>query len=187
MKAGIVQLKQVIAEARVRQDEAAKEAKRIEKDMIDFNNNKDSKLIELQTSLDKLTKSLSKNSAAVKPLQQEVRDAMLESEQCGSDLAAAQEELQDAETTLKTQQEEVAALVAEQKAVKVSTCSLESETFEGPGTNGSNSRMLTTSPKHISTTNGRNYRASTRSCKTWKPPHAQRRPRSAKKHSKRKS
>ncbi|KAJ9625119.1 Structural maintenance of chromosomes protein 2 [Taxawa tesnikishii (nom. ined.)] len=118
MKAGIVQLKQVIAEARVRQDEAAKEAKRIEKDMIDFNNNKDSKLIELQTSLDKLTKSLSKNSAAVKPLQQEVRDAMLESEQCGSDLAAAQEELQDAETTLKTQQEEVAALVAEQKAVK---------------------------------------------------------------------
>lgn len=86
--------------------------------MNDFNNNKDSKLVELQTALDKLKKSLSKNSASIKPLQQEVRDAMLEAEQCGGDLAAAQEQFQDAEVNLKTQQEELKALMKEGQAVK---------------------------------------------------------------------
>ncbi|KAK4894371.1 hypothetical protein LTR28_002069, partial [Elasticomyces elasticus] len=43
---------------------------------------------------------------------------MLESEQCGSDLAAAQEQLQDAETTLKTQEEELSALSSEHKRIK---------------------------------------------------------------------
>jgi len=119
MKAAIEQLRQVIAETKTRQDEATKEAKRIEKDMNDFSKNKDSKLVELQTEVDKLKKSLSKQSAAIKPLQQEVRDAMLEAEQCGSDLGAAQEQLQDAVTTLSTQQEELDALLAEQKSVKV--------------------------------------------------------------------
>ncbi|GAB7351231.1 hypothetical protein MBLNU459_g1663t1 [Dothideomycetes sp. NU459] len=118
MKANIVELKQNIVEAKARQDEAGKEAKRIEKDMNDFSNNKDSKLIELQSSLDKLKKTHSKNSAAIKPLQQEVREAMLESEQCGSDLSTAQEQFQDAEVALKTQTEELHSLTAEQKAVK---------------------------------------------------------------------
>ncbi|THX97345.1 putative nuclear condensin complex subunit Smc2 [Aureobasidium pullulans] len=117
-KAGIIELKQSIVEAKSRQDEAAKEVKRIEKDMSDFNNNKDSKLVELQAALDKLKKSLSKNSASIRPLQQEVRDAMLEAEQCGSDLAAAQEQFQDAEVNLKTQQEELKSLMTEGQAVK---------------------------------------------------------------------
>jgi len=117
-KAGIIELKQSIVEAKSRQDEAAKEVKRIEKDMNDFNNNKDSKLVELQAALDKLKKSLSKNSASIRPLQQEVRDAMLEAEQCGSDLAAAQEQFQDAEVNLKTQEEELKSLMTEGQAVK---------------------------------------------------------------------
>lgn len=120
MKNQITELKQSIVEAKARQDEAAKEAKTIEKDMSDFNNNKDSKLSELQSSLDKLKKQLSKNSAAMKPLQQEVREAMLEAEQCGSDLAAAQESLQDAEVNLKTAWEEMSSLETEWKTVKVS-------------------------------------------------------------------
>lgn len=86
--------------------------------MNDFNNNKDSKLVELQTALDKLKKTLNKNSASIRPLQQEVRDAMLEAEQCGSDLAAAQEQFQDAEVNLKTQQEELKSLMTEGQAVK---------------------------------------------------------------------
>jgi structural maintenance of chromosome 2 len=101
------------------QDEAAKDVKRIERDMNEFNNNKDSKLAELQSSLDKLKKALSKNNASIKPLQSEMREAKLESEQCGLDLAAAQDQLQDVQTTLKTQQEEIDALIAEQAAAKV--------------------------------------------------------------------
>ena len=118
MKEGIQKLKEVIAETRRRQDEATKEAKRIEKDMNEFSKNKDSKLVELQSEVDKLKKALSKNSASLKPLQQEVREAMLEAEQCGSDLASAQEQLQDAEVTVGSQRDELNALVAEHKSIK---------------------------------------------------------------------
>ena len=48
MKANILQLKKDITDAKARQDEASKDIKRIERDMKDFDNNKDSKLAELQ-------------------------------------------------------------------------------------------------------------------------------------------
>lgn len=118
MKANILELKQSITDAKARQDEAGKEAKRIEKDMSDFSNNKDSKLTELQSSLDKLKKAHSKNSASIKPLQQEVRDAMLESEQCSSDLSSAQEQFQDTSVSLRTQSDELTTLLTSQTAVK---------------------------------------------------------------------
>jgi structural maintenance of chromosome 2 len=51
MKANIIQLKKDITDAKVRQDEASKDVKRIERDMKDFDNNKDSKLAELQVSI----------------------------------------------------------------------------------------------------------------------------------------
>ncbi|KAK7550879.1 SMC2-like protein [Phyllosticta paracitricarpa] len=118
MKESIIQLKEAIKDAKIRQDESSKEVKRIEKDMNEFSKNKDSKLAELKTSLDKLKKELTKNSASIKPLQQEMRDAMLEAEQCSSDLAASQEQLQDATATLSAQQQELDALVHEQTEVK---------------------------------------------------------------------
>ncbi|KAK5163690.1 hypothetical protein LTR04_002312 [Oleoguttula sp. CCFEE 6159] len=118
MKASIVQLKQDIADAKTRHSEASADVKRIEREMSEFSNNKDSKLAELQTSLDKLKKASAKNSASIKPLQQEMRDAMLESEQCGSDLATAQEQLQDANTTIQAQQEELNSLTADAAHVK---------------------------------------------------------------------
>ncbi|EON66114.1 hypothetical protein W97_05357 [Coniosporium apollinis CBS 100218] len=118
MRANIAQLKEDVKTAKTRQDEASKDVKRIERDMSEFSSNKDGKLAELQTSLEKLKRTLSKNSASIKPLQQDMRDAMLESEQCGADLAAAKEQLQDADTTLKAQQEEIDSLMAEQTRVK---------------------------------------------------------------------
>lgn len=119
MKSTIVQLKTDLIEAKKRQDEANKGVKRIEKDMKDFDNNKDGKLVELQSSLDALRKSLTKTSAAVKVIQKELQGARLDSEQVGSDLSAAQEQLQEAEQTLKGQEEEIAGLVSENSVVKV--------------------------------------------------------------------
>ncbi|PSK38131.1 hypothetical protein B9Z65_1322 [Elsinoe australis] len=113
MKEAVEKLKEIVAETKTKHDEANKEAKRIEKDMADFSKNKDSKLVELEKEVDKLKKGLAKESAAIKPLQQEVRDAMLDAEQCGADLAAAQESLQDISTTLATQTEELEGLTNE--------------------------------------------------------------------------
>jgi structural maintenance of chromosome 2 len=123
MKATIVQLKSDITDAKSRHELAVKDVKRIERDMNEFSNNKDSKLAELQTSLDKLKKTLTKGNASIKPLQQEMRDAMLESEQCGGDLSAAQEQLHDIEVNIAAQKEEIDGQVAEQCRVKVTIMS----------------------------------------------------------------
>jgi structural maintenance of chromosome 2 len=48
MKDTVVELKQAIKDAAARQDQAKQDVKRIEKDMNEFKNNKDSKLQQLQ-------------------------------------------------------------------------------------------------------------------------------------------
>ncbi|KAL4777849.1 RecF/RecN/SMC [Aspergillus nidulans var. acristatus] len=118
MKANIEQLKHNISDAKVRQSEASKDIKRIEKDMSEFNNNKDSKLQELQTTLNALKKSLSKNLTSVKNLHKELQASRLESEQVGSDLSAAEEQYAESESTLKAQLEEVDSLKREQARIK---------------------------------------------------------------------
>lgn len=119
MKANIEQLKKDIADAKIRQSEASKDIKTIEKDMSEFNNNKDSKLAELQASLDSLKKRLNKNSASVKTLQKELQASRLDSEQVGSDLSAAEEQFAEADATLKAQMEEIQSLKREQARLKV--------------------------------------------------------------------
>lgn len=119
MKANIEQFKKDIADAKARQTEASKDIKRIEKDMSEFSNNKDSKLAELQASLEKLKKSLSKNSASVKELQKELQTSRIDSEQVGSDLLAAEEQLAESDNTLKAQVEEIDSMKREQARLKV--------------------------------------------------------------------
>lgn len=118
MKQNISQLKTDSTEAKKRQAEASADVKRIEKDMKDFENNKDSKLVELQASLDKLRDTLSKNSTAVKTLQKEVQNAQLDSEQVSSDLAAAREQLLEVELAIKAQQEEIEDLTRKQAGLQ---------------------------------------------------------------------
>jgi structural maintenance of chromosome 2 len=120
MKASIAEAKTAISEAKARQDEAAKEVKKIEKDMSEFSNNKDSKLAELQKSLETLKRSLTKDSTAIKPLQQDAREAKLEMEQCSGDLGTAKETLEEVDSSLQVQREEIATLEADQNRVKVS-------------------------------------------------------------------
>lgn len=119
MRANIEQLKKDITDAKARQSEATKNIKRIEKDMGEFNDNKDSKLAELQTSVDSLKKNLSKNTNAVKTLQKELQSSRLESEQVGSDLSAAEEQTAEVENTLKAQIEEIESMKREQARIKV--------------------------------------------------------------------
>ncbi|MCJ1485015.1 Structural maintenance of chromosomes protein 2 [Schaereria dolodes] len=118
MKSSIEQSKKDITEAKSRQLEASKDAKRFEKDISDFSNNKDSKLAELQSSLDILKKAQGKASVSVKTLQKDLQAARLESEQCGSDLGAIQDQLLEVENTLRTQEDEISALLQEQAEIK---------------------------------------------------------------------
>ncbi|KKP00217.1 structural maintenance-chromosome 2, partial [Trichoderma harzianum] len=117
MKATIAELQKSISDAKSQQAEANADIKRIEKDMKDFDNNKDGKLVELQKSLDKLRASLEKNSAAVKTLQKELQGAQLDLEQVGGDLSAAREQLQEVEVAIKAQQKDIEDLVKQQAKV----------------------------------------------------------------------
>lgn len=119
MKANIEQLKKDNADAKVRQAEASKDIKRIDKDMKDFDSNKDNKLAELQTSLDKLRKSQINNSISVKTLHKELQSSRLEAEQAGADLGAAREQLAEVDSTLKAQESEIEELEREQTQAKV--------------------------------------------------------------------
>lgn len=119
MRANIEQLKKDIADAKSRQAEASKDIKQIEKDMSEFSNNKDSKLEELQTTLDKLKKSYTKNYSSVKELQKELQTSRLDSEQVGSDLSAAEEQLVESDNTLSAQIEEIESQKREQARLKV--------------------------------------------------------------------
>lgn len=119
MRSNIEQLKKDIADAKSRQAEASKDIKRIEKDMSEFSDNKDSKLEELQTTLDKLKKSYAKNSSSVKELQKELQTSRLDSEQVGSDLSAAEEQLVESDNTLSAQVQEIESQKREQARLKV--------------------------------------------------------------------
>ncbi|KAL7963352.1 RecF/RecN/SMC [Trichoderma compactum] len=117
MKATIAELQKSISDAKSQQAEANADIKRIDKDMKDFDNNKDAKLVELQKSLDKLRVSLEKNAAAVKSLQKELQGAQLDLEQVGGDLSAAREQLQEVEVGIKAQQRDIEDLVKQQAKV----------------------------------------------------------------------
>lgn len=117
IKTSIDELQESIVQAKARQAEASADVKRIEKDMKDFDTNKDAKLVELQKSLDKLRADLDKNSAAVKTLQKELQGANLDLEQVGGDLSAARDQLLEVELGIKAQQQDVEDLAKQQSEV----------------------------------------------------------------------
>ncbi|RMD41665.1 hypothetical protein DV735_g3435, partial [Chaetothyriales sp. CBS 134920] len=117
-KATVAQLRNDMTALKAKEAEARKDVRRIEQDMADFNNNKDSKIKELEVSLDALKANLTKTSTAVKALQKELQDAKLESEQAVSDLTAAQEQLNEIQTSIEAQTAELASLNEEEAQIK---------------------------------------------------------------------
>ncbi|KAK2591642.1 Structural maintenance of chromosomes protein 2 [Conoideocrella luteorostrata] len=117
MKTSITELQSSITAAKSRQAEANADVKRIEKDMKDFDTNKDAKLIELQKSLDTLRSGLEKSSSTVKTLQKELQNAQLDLEQVGTDLSAAREQLQEAELGIKAALQDADGLAKQQTAL----------------------------------------------------------------------
>ena len=120
MKTNIEQLKKDIADAKSRHTEASKDVKRIEKDISDFSNNKDSKLAELQSYLETLKKTQMKSSVSTKTLQKELQEARLEFEQIGADLGASKDQVAEVDNTLEAQEGEIQELQKEQNKTQVS-------------------------------------------------------------------
>lgn len=118
MKATILTLRTEMESAKAKQAQATQDIKRIEKDMHDFSNNKDSKLKELEKSIADLRKTLSKNSVAVKAMQKELQDVRVDSEQAASDISTAEEQLAEIDATIASQIEELESLKQEEAKAK---------------------------------------------------------------------
>ncbi|KAK4640358.1 Structural maintenance of chromosomes protein 2 [Podospora bellae-mahoneyi] len=127
MKETIGQLKESIVEAMQRQVEASADVKRIEKDMNDFDNNKDGKLEELQKTVNSLRASVAKMQTSLKTLQKELQNAQLDSEQVSADLAAAREQVQEIDLAIASQQEELTALAFKAETIKTTHDEAQSE------------------------------------------------------------
>ncbi|EIW72205.1 nuclear condensin complex protein [Tremella mesenterica] len=104
------ELKEVISQAKEKQKEASAECKRLEREMADFKNNKDSKLNEIKADIAAKKKELGKQTTQVKSRQKEVQTAELEFQQMESDLEAAKHEVEEAIAALEKTKKERGAL-----------------------------------------------------------------------------
>ncbi|WVR09681.1 hypothetical protein IAU60_006756 [Kwoniella sp. DSM 27419] len=95
-KKTVVDLKEIIVQAKEKQKTAQADCKRLEKEMADFKNNKDSKLNEIKADIASKKKELGKKTTQVKIRQKEVQTAELELQQLEGDLESAKAEVEDA-------------------------------------------------------------------------------------------
>nr|WJN25082.1 condensin complex subunit [Tranzscheliella williamsii] len=133
-KTSIAELKSGMEAAKKKQQKAGAEAKRLEKEMEEFDKNKDSKLDQLKAEIKRKKGDVQKRSGEIKARQGEVRTVELELEQTRSEIATLEEtiaeakhamgkvetelgEMQTALEQLQTQAEKVEAKLSEEKAM----------------------------------------------------------------------
>ncbi|RSH76747.1 Structural maintenance of chromosomes protein 2 [Apiotrichum porosum] len=92
----LAEFKAVVDSAKEKQKAASADVKRLEKEMDDFKNNKDSKLKEIKADIASKKKELGKKTTQVKTRQKEVQTAELEIQQLDADIDAARVEVDEA-------------------------------------------------------------------------------------------
>lgn len=101
--------------AKEKQKAAAADVKRLEREMDDFKNNKDSKLKEIKADIAAKKKELGKKTAQVKTRQKEVQTAELEIQQFEADIEAAKADVEEAIAAHSKSEAERGALAAKLK------------------------------------------------------------------------
>ncbi|CED83396.1 nuclear condensin complex protein [Phaffia rhodozyma] len=106
----IIQLKEGIIASKDKEKQAKADIKRLEKEMNDFKNNKDSKLAELRTSIVNQKKAITKSSASIKLAQKKMQTAQLELEQVDQDIESAESEVEEVKANLEESRKQLAKL-----------------------------------------------------------------------------
>jgi len=118
MKENIQQAEKDIVEAGNRQQEAAKEVKRIEKDMNELKDNKGNKLAQIQKSMEITKGEVAEQSQVLKAVRESFHDAQSDMESAESELATERTALDNAERSISVVEAEMAKLRDEQKCMK---------------------------------------------------------------------
>lgn len=110
IKEQITTLQKGITASKQQQREAEAECKRLEKEMNEFKNNRESKLDQLKKEIAKKKADLAKQTTSVKAMQKEVQTSELELEQMDKDIESSKVEVVDAGKQVEKSKKEAAAL-----------------------------------------------------------------------------
>ncbi|QRV81363.1 structural maintenance of chromosomes protein [Ceratobasidium sp. AG-Ba] len=119
LKRNITQLEATIANAKERKKEAEAEATKLEKDMKEFGQNKDSKLKELKADIVKKRADVAKKAGKFKELQKEHQVAQMELEQMETDIVKAEEETKAAGSAIVDSERQTKELEAKLEKIEV--------------------------------------------------------------------
>ncbi|KNZ45402.1 hypothetical protein VP01_815g5 [Puccinia sorghi] len=126
IKNTLAELNALIASSKQKQSAAEAECKRLQKEMDDFKNNKDSKLKQIKVmhhhiglaDIVQKKSNMSKTSTTVKAMQREVQGVDMEIEQLASDVSSAKKEVEEAAEAVDAAKQEHEALKAKLQQVK---------------------------------------------------------------------
>ncbi|KAI8973317.1 hypothetical protein BDF20DRAFT_824084 [Mycotypha africana] len=100
LKKQINQQEEIKQQSKLEKEQALRDCERIEREMTDFNNNKDTKLDEMNHRVEKLKSQLKKSATKLKDMQRTVQTFELEIEQSEADIRACEEEIEKSRTTV---------------------------------------------------------------------------------------
>nr|ODN92186.1 nuclear condensin complex protein [Cryptococcus depauperatus CBS 7855] len=127
----VIILKAIVDQTKEKKQQAAADCERLEKEMADFRQNKDSKLGEIKADIASKRKELGKKTTAVKTRQKSAQTVEIEIQQLKSDIESARSEVEEAITTQQKTEVEYRALhdklEAIQSDLKVAEVELKSE------------------------------------------------------------
>lgn len=120
IKEHILQQESAMEQARKDKEKAFSECRRIESEMADFNNNKDTKLDEMTSRVEKLKSQLKRSASKLKDMQRTVQTFELEIEQTEVDIKTCEEDMDKVRNNITEYKTQMAAIQEEVDSIEAS-------------------------------------------------------------------
>lgn len=127
IKNSLAELNALVSESKHKKKAAEAECKRLQKEMDDFKNNRDSKLKEIKGDISQKKSNLSKTTSTVNAMQREVQGVEMEIEQLASDVSSAKKEVEDATHAVEVAKSECEELKGKLNQVQEAHAQAEAE------------------------------------------------------------
>ncbi|KAG0872348.1 hypothetical protein G6F16_005241 [Rhizopus arrhizus] len=118
IKEQILQQESAMEQARKDKEKAFSECRRIESEMADFNNNKDTKLDEMTSRVEKLKSQLKRSASKLKDMQRTVQTFELEIEQTEIDIKTCEEDMEKVRSNITEYKTQMAAIQEEVDSIE---------------------------------------------------------------------
>ncbi|KAI7903060.1 uncharacterized protein BX663DRAFT_434418 [Cokeromyces recurvatus] len=113
IKSQIAQQEEIMQQSIIAKEKALEDCKRIENEMAEFNNNKDTKIDQMTERVEKLKSQLKKSAIKLKDMQRAVQTFELEIEQIETDIVACDNEMKKVHESIAEYKASIAAMKEE--------------------------------------------------------------------------